>query len=276
VQIDWFTVAAQIVNFLILLYFLRRFLFKPIVRVMDERQAQIAARFEEAKEQTQAAKFEAEQLRESRAALEKQRHKLLEEARQEAKHQKQQLLEEAQADIASRHQRWRKNLNKEHVDFLNQMRHDIGSQAIEITRQALNDLAGEGLENQVIDHFFHRLDNLDDHQRQELQKAVETMAGRIIVRSAFGISGEHRGRLAKLLREKLFPDNSTPLDIEFERSAELIGGIELYGSGQKLGWSFNHYLDQLEDRVRTIIEEKTRLEVQQIAEEIGEEPGGEE
>ncbi len=45
-QIDWFTLFAQIVNFLIVVVLLRRFLYKPILQAMAEREAKIAAQFE--------------------------------------------------------------------------------------------------------------------------------------------------------------------------------------------------------------------------------------
>ena len=42
-QVDWLTVAAQIVNFLILVWLLHKFLYGPIVRAMGDREAAIAA-----------------------------------------------------------------------------------------------------------------------------------------------------------------------------------------------------------------------------------------
>ena len=47
-HIDWLTVVAQIVNFLVLVYLLKRFLYGPILQAMDDRQAGIAARLQEA------------------------------------------------------------------------------------------------------------------------------------------------------------------------------------------------------------------------------------
>ena len=40
--IDWFTVAAQAVNFLILVWLLKRFLYKPVLAAIDEREKRIA------------------------------------------------------------------------------------------------------------------------------------------------------------------------------------------------------------------------------------------
>jgi F-type H+-transporting ATPase subunit b len=36
--IDWFTVAAQAINFLILVWLLKRFLYKPVLNAVDARE----------------------------------------------------------------------------------------------------------------------------------------------------------------------------------------------------------------------------------------------
>ncbi len=46
--IDWFTVVAQAFNFLILVWLLKRFLYKPILHAIDEREKGIAAQLAEA------------------------------------------------------------------------------------------------------------------------------------------------------------------------------------------------------------------------------------
>ena len=57
--IDWFTVVAQAINFLILVWLLKRFLYKPILHAIDEREKGIAAQLAEA----EAKKAEAQKER---------------------------------------------------------------------------------------------------------------------------------------------------------------------------------------------------------------------
>ncbi|MDP3428826.1 MAG: F0F1 ATP synthase subunit B, partial [Desulfomicrobium sp.] len=40
--IDWFTVGAQVVNFLVLVWLMKRFLYKPILGAIDAREERIA------------------------------------------------------------------------------------------------------------------------------------------------------------------------------------------------------------------------------------------
>ena len=46
--IDWFTVSAQAVNFLILVWLLNRFLYKPILNAIDVREKLIATELADA------------------------------------------------------------------------------------------------------------------------------------------------------------------------------------------------------------------------------------
>jgi F-type H+-transporting ATPase subunit b len=57
--IDWFTVGAQVLNFLILVWLLKRFLYKPILHAIDEREKRIAKELADA----DAKKAEAEKER---------------------------------------------------------------------------------------------------------------------------------------------------------------------------------------------------------------------
>ncbi|MGA2191158.1 MAG: F0F1 ATP synthase subunit B, partial [Steroidobacteraceae bacterium] len=41
--IDWFTVGAQALNFIILVWLLKRYLYKPILNAIDAREKRIAA-----------------------------------------------------------------------------------------------------------------------------------------------------------------------------------------------------------------------------------------
>ncbi len=46
--IDWFTVGAQALNFLILVWLMKRFLYKPILNAIDAREKKIAAELADA------------------------------------------------------------------------------------------------------------------------------------------------------------------------------------------------------------------------------------
>ena len=65
--IDWFTVGAQVLNFLILVWLLKRFLYKPILDAIDAREERIAAELADA----DAKKAEAQKERDALPAQER-------------------------------------------------------------------------------------------------------------------------------------------------------------------------------------------------------------
>ena len=94
--IDWFTVCAQAVNFLILIWLLKRFLYKPILHAIDERAKGIAAQLAEADAKTAESAEGERQLQRKNEALDQQRRALREEATDEANTERQRLLDLAQ------------------------------------------------------------------------------------------------------------------------------------------------------------------------------------
>ena len=82
-QIDLITVIAQLVNFVVLIWLLKRFLYGPITEAMQRREARIAERMQDAEDARQQAKNQSEALREQHDHLKKRQDKLMEEARRD-------------------------------------------------------------------------------------------------------------------------------------------------------------------------------------------------
>jgi F-type H+-transporting ATPase subunit b len=82
--IDWFTVGAQVLNFLILIYLLKRFLYGPILRAMDRREERIADRLREAAERSEDAGKRAADLERRQSELAERRDAMMKAAEIEA------------------------------------------------------------------------------------------------------------------------------------------------------------------------------------------------
>ena len=75
--IDWFTVAAQILNFLILVWLLKRFLYKPILDAIDAREKRIITELADAAKKQKEAKQERDDFNKKNADFDQQRNELL-------------------------------------------------------------------------------------------------------------------------------------------------------------------------------------------------------
>jgi hypothetical protein len=83
--IDWFTVGAQVINFLVLVWLLKRFLYRPILDAIDAREQRIAAELADADAKRAEAKQERETFQHKNEEFDEQRAALLAQATDEAK-----------------------------------------------------------------------------------------------------------------------------------------------------------------------------------------------
>jgi F-type H+-transporting ATPase subunit b len=96
--IDWFTIAAQIVNFLILVWLLQHFLYKPILDAIDGRERRIAAELADTDNKKAEAEKERTDFEDKNKAFDQQRSALLGRAADEAKAERERLIEQAKKD----------------------------------------------------------------------------------------------------------------------------------------------------------------------------------
>jgi F-type H+-transporting ATPase subunit b len=254
--IDWFTVAAQIINFLILILLLRHFLYRPVIRAMAEREAKIAAQLDEASALKQQAVEEAESYRQQRKELDHRRDAFLSQAREDADVWRKDSIRKAREEIAEARTSWHKSIAVEKQAFMQELRHRIGSQICTISRSALADLADVELEQQMIAVFLQQLKTLDDTERALLRQSIDHHVSELVVRSAFHMTPDTR----QLVLDHIHTDIAADLVIRFETVPDLLCGIEIRSQDYKLAWTLHNYLMSLEENLFEVFDEKLEQE----------------
>ena len=249
--LDWFTIIAQIVNFLLLVALLKYFLYDRIIRAMDEREERIAARLQEAEAMQAEAEREADDYRQQRQELEGQRAELLAQAKVEADTRRDTLLDKARGEVEAMQTGWRQELQQEQAAFLHELRQRAGQHVYATARRALRDLAGADVQAQMIAAFLERLQGLDGQDWHAIAEALHAAAQPLAVASAFDLPPQARQQLLEILQPHL-----GPLDVRFATAPEVICGIEMKVDGYKLAWNLDHYLATLEDSVASAFEEE--------------------
>jgi F-type H+-transporting ATPase subunit b len=252
VLIDWFTVVAQIVNFLVLVGLLKYFLFDRITKAMDEREHTIASALEQADEARKLAQEEAERYRHMNEELEEGRQRTLAEAKDEADSLRKALLQSARAEVAEAKIAWEESLDREKDVFLVDLRRRIGEQALSIAGFALSDLANSDLEARIVHVFVDRFGNLSAEHVAAIRDVLQTADPEITIQTAFDVSERHRNEILESLHNRLNED----LHVRFEKSAGIVCGIEMRFHGHKLAWSIDSYLDGLEKSISSTLEER--------------------
>ncbi len=275
--IDWFTIAAQVLNFLILVWLMKRFLYKPILHALDAREQRIAKELAEADAKKREAEKEREKFRKSNEAFDQERVELLSKVKQEVKAERERLLDEAQESADALRAKRREALESE----LRHLHKEIARRSLEevfaTARKMLADLAGTTLEERMSEVFTGRLRRLEGEAKQDLATALNTSSVPVLVRSAFALPSEQQGAIQHALQETFSVDPSTPLGagirVRFETAPDVISGIELIANGRKVAWSMADYLSSLEKSAGELLKEKDELEAN--AEPTPEEPKSE-
>ncbi len=238
--IDWFTVGAQIVNFLVLLALLKWLLFDRIVRAMDQREEKIASRLHHAAHREEEARRRAAALEEDRRELQSQRQEMLQNARDEADSKRRELVEQARAEVEQMHHQWRRDVERQQARFLGEMTERAGEALHGAVRKALTEMADADVQQALVRTFLSRLEAIDGEKRQRFGEAIEEAGGRVVVASANGLRGSQRSQIEEALKRHFRDD----LHVDFETSPELISGLDVRSHGRALGWSLRQYLDE--------------------------------
>ncbi|HIK15493.1 MAG TPA: F0F1 ATP synthase subunit B [Leptolyngbyaceae cyanobacterium M33_DOE_097] len=243
--INWFTVFAQVFNFLILVALLRWFLYQPILKVMQKRQTLIAERWQEAERLQAEAQQTLATYQHQQQELHQQQATWLAEARLAADQERQRLLAQVRQAIAEQRAAWQTELHQEQTAFLRTLRQNVIHQTYAIARQALKDLANADLEAQLVQVFCDRLRQLETPQHQAIAQALSQTNQPILIQSSFELPLALRQQVTEALRTQF--EIAQP--IEFVTTSDLFCGIEIKLAGQEIVWSFDTYLQTLEQRL---------------------------
>ena len=254
--IDWFTVGAQALNFIVLVWLLKRFLYKPILNEIDAREKRIATELADADAKKAEAQRERDEFRHKNEAFDQQRAALLSRATEEAKAERQRLLGEAREAADALSAKRQETLSNDVRNLSKAISRRTQQEVFAIARKALMDLATTSLEERLVEVFIRRLGEMDGPAKAGLAEALKTASDPALLRSAFDLPAEQRAAIRNTLNEIC----SAEIHIRFETAPELISGIELTTNGQKVAWSISDYLASLEKGVGELLQEKDKFE----------------
>lgn len=241
--IDWFTVVAQLFNFLILVWLLRRILYRPIIKTIKSRQAEIDRRWHQAEEQKQVAELEAAFYQQQQQQIEQEKQEIIAKAEVEAKQEYYNFIEHARREVEQQQAVWSNAIAQQQEQFFENLQHKITEQVFQIARQVLKELADVSLEQKAIATFIHRLETLDQQKQQSLSQSLSKSENGMIIRSSFELSADTREKiLDSLHQQQIYQDNN----VRFATTPDLICGIELQTSDYKVAWNLKSYLQSLE------------------------------
>jgi F-type H+-transporting ATPase subunit b len=243
VLIDWFTVCAQLLNFIVLVWLMKRYLYQPVLDAIAAREQKIAAQLADAAAAKAEAHRQQDEYQQKNQAFDAQRADLLQQAREAAKAERDRLQSEARAAADAASDARARALLRDAQQLRAEMTHRLQDQVFDISRRVLQDLASVSLEQQACEIFIQRLQAVDDAVLALLGAALKGASDDepALLRSAFDLPAAQRSAVQAALEDAF----GQVIPLKFETTPELVAGIELGAQGQKLAWSVSEYLSAL-------------------------------
>jgi F-type H+-transporting ATPase subunit b len=254
--IDWFTVAAQVLNFLILVWLLKRFLYRPILDAIDARETKIATELADADAKRAEARKERDTYQTKNDAFDQQRAALLSKVNDDADAERKRLFDAARKAADSLSAKREESLRDAMKNFNDALHRKTQEEVFAIARQTLTDLADVDLQDRIGAVFIRRLRAMEGQAKSAMADAMAAAKAPALVRSAFDLPTEQRAAIQKALDET-FGEQTR---LRFETTPDIVGGIELSVNGQKLGWSIAEYLKSLEKSVAMLLKPQPESE----------------
>jgi len=252
--IDWFTVIAQILNFLILVWLLKHFIYKPILNAIDVRDKKVASELANAEAKKTEAQKEKEDFKRKKEELDQQRATLLSKAKDDAKNESLRLIEKARDEAFNLMSRQQEALRNEKQNLNQAIRHLAQQEVFAIARKTLIDLAETNLEERTVEVFSRKLYELKDREKEQMASELSASPRSLLILTAFDLSQEQRDLIKKMIQETL----SIEIQAKFETSPDLVSGIELTTNGLKVAWSIADYLTSMEKDINELLEKQPK------------------
>lgn len=236
--VDWFTLAAQLVNFAVLLVLLRIFLYRPILNVMAEREKRTAAPLNEARRLVDEAAAEREALRREREAFERERAERLEAALREVEETRAQQLDAIERETVELRVAAAEAVERDVGRVAGKLMTRLARLVVEEVRGTLDSIAGADLDRSAWARFEERLRALPAEQCGSLAEAGR---GSVRVVTPRPLAPETVDTARAALRELLGVQH-----VRFDTDPDLLLGVALEAGGLRLDGTAAARLEALE------------------------------
>jgi F-type H+-transporting ATPase subunit b len=251
-KINWFTFIAQVINFLILMWLLKRYLYKPILNAIDERENKIVAQLKDAEAKKAEAEKERDKFDQKNKSFDEQKAELMQKVIAEGKAEAEKLNEVAKNEANALKTKLEKGIKEEQLSRNHEIGQRIQREVVAIARKTLTDLSSVGFEDQSMLAFLKKIKGLEAEEKDAFISSLNSGTDSILVQSAFELTTKQQTELQNSVVGLL----GRKCQFQFKIAPELISGIELSANGYKLAWNISAYLNELEKNITGTIKDK--------------------
>jgi len=223
-ELSWSTFLLEIVNFLILVWILKRFLYKPVLEVINRRRRDIEATLAEAEAIRSKAHVTQEQYENRLAQWGEEKRAAHDELQQELSEERARLLA-ALRDSLEEQRKKARVVDERRLHELRRRDEELAlGHGAHFVARLMERLRGPELEAKLLELVLHDLPSLLPEHLEALRNAHGETTKPIAVTSAYPLDAAQRGALQQSLGEALKTDQPA---CKFREDPELIAGLRV-------------------------------------------------
>lgn len=222
-ELNWSTFLLEILNFLVLLWILKRFLYKPILETIARRRAAIEKTLADARELSNEAQVLKSRYENRLAEWEQEKEAGREDLRREVAKERERQLAALVAELEKEREKARVLEERRQEDCLRKYQATCLEQDARFVSRLLSRLVGPELEERLFDLVLEQLEGLPAAQRDAIRLACEEGADQTMVVSAYPLDERRREVLARKLGLLL----GIPVSCRFSEDAALMAGLRI-------------------------------------------------
>ena len=222
-ELSWSTFLLEIVNFLVLVWILKRFLYKPVLKVIEQRRGNIENQLAESRHlNAEAGRLKAEY--ENRLGdWDRERQQLRDKLAKELDTERARQIETLQATLATEREKAQVAESRKREDAEREAEQHALLQAAQFASRLLGQAAGPELETYLVDLLLDGLASLPDDRIATIRNQWGEPPESIRIASAYPLAEDRRQRLEQALKNIVKSD----LPVNYKQESELLAGLRI-------------------------------------------------
>jgi F-type H+-transporting ATPase subunit b len=222
--IDWWTLGLQAVNFLVLVWLLWRFLYRPVRDVIEKRKTLAEQAFAEADARMAEAETKGQEFEEAKARLAQERQDMLKKLHGELEAERAKVLEAARAEAQKLTEEARAAIAGEREATLAEIQTQVEELAGDLAAGLLRNVDAAALNDIFLGQLESKLKALPADELKRLEADLAKNSARIAVVTATPLAAKEQKRWTERLETRL----GHTVNAKFTADPEILGGAEVH------------------------------------------------
>jgi F-type H+-transporting ATPase subunit b len=250
-QLNWSTVLLQILDFVIMAFVLWRFLFKPVVRILDERSARVTGALDDAEQKQRSAEAMRSEYEQKLAEAEEQVVAMQQQAQEELARARRQVLDETRQELTAMRTNADNEIREARQQAILQHRQALGQLITDLSARMIREATSDGFQQGALEQFVKQLATLPEEEyRQAVQLGTEEEV-RVELVSAHEMEPERRAQVEAQVEELA----GQPIEIAYRVDPSLVAGAMLRFGDMMIDGSLTGQLERLRERYMADLEQ---------------------